>query len=89
MIGRCPHLRAGNGPVFSALAAHCLVADGRTFSTSARRRPRLGIGYGTAASRSGRITTLSCSFGSVPAPTATAGVVRLRLTATCGAPAGM
>ena len=61
----------------------------RTFSTSARRRPLLGIGYGTAASRSGRITTLSCSFGSVRAPTATAGVVGLRLTATCGTPAGM
>ena len=44
--------------------------------------------YKTRASKSGRITTLSCSFGSVRAPTKTAGVA-LRLTATWGTPDGM
>jgi hypothetical protein len=43
--------------------------------------------YGTRSSRSGRITTLSCSFGSLRAPTNTAGF-SLRLTATCGTPGG-
>ena len=43
--------------------------------------------YGTFASSSGRITTLSCSFGSVLAPTKTAGVSP-RLTAAWDTPAG-
>src|SRR5215207_5526751 len=46
------------------------------------------LDYGTRASRSGRSTTLSCSFGSVRAPTKTAGV-SVRLAATWATPAGI
>jgi hypothetical protein len=49
---------------------------------------KLRTAYGTSLSSSGRSTTLSCSFGSVRAPTATAGDLP-RLTATWGTPAGM